>query len=599
MQLKRRLVALLLVLSISLSLFSCGKNSDNANNSTFEIQTQGPSSDSELTAFNDYTDELFKHLVSVNTITLHSFVKDPANFGITDYDVTLGDLDLDELDDTSDVVEELTKLKSFDRNTLTSKQQLTYDILLNYFNTCLEYSDLYLFNTALTPTIGMQVELPIVYAEYAFESETDVTEYITLLKETDSYYQSMLDFEKLRADNGLFMSDDIADKVIDQCNIFIEKLAEDNYLISTFNERLSNVTSISEAKREEYKAANEAAINEHIIPAYKLLISGLTALKGSNKTGGGLCNYANGKKYFEYLLESELGWGKSVDEYNSLLDKHLKAAMVDMSIVISADSSVINDVDTFSFSLTDPQQILSDLKEKIKADFPAIPDVNYTIKYVDKSLEEYASPAMFFLPQLDDYKNNSIYINAGNPDVSQLYSTLAHEGYPGHMYQTTYFNNANNAPIRTLIRSGGFLEGWASYCEAYSYSLAELNNSNLGKVMSDNYLAILYMYSKVDLGVNYYGWNIDDVKKFLVNYGISDDEVATSFYTAMISEPGNYSKYAIGCLAIYELKAKAQDALGSKFNIKDFHQFLMDIGAAPFSIIENRLDIWISSQLAN
>jgi len=590
MKLFKQIAVLLLIVVLSFSQISCSNISSN--------QTQSTNKDSaavtNFKAFDDFTNDLFAELAPQNTITLHSLVNHPENYGISDYEVTLGSYKTEDLDATTEYIDLLNKLKEFNRNELSETQQVTFDELLEYFQTELEYSDLYMFFTQLTPTTGIQVNLPIVFAEYSLDDKKDIDNYINLLTQTDRYFGELMDFEKLRAQKGMFMEDSIADKVIDQCETFL-KNTDDNYLIATFDERIASVQGLTDKEISDYKKANTDAINNHVLPAYTLLIEGVKALKGTNKYAGGLCNYPNGAKYYEYLLESELGWSKSVDELDALLDKYINLSMLQMSTLLAKDSTLLDKADSFSFSLTDPKEILTALSGQIKKDFPDPPAVNYEIKYVDKSLEDYSSPAMYFLPQLDNYTKNAIYINKNNSDVSTLYSTLAHEGYPGHMYQSTYFVSLNPSPIRILLRPGGYLEGWASYCELYSYTLPD-TNSDLNSLMQANYEAVLMLYSKVDLGINYYGWNLDATTKFLTKYGFSDPSVAKEMYEAMIAEPCNYPKYSIGCIAFMELKNTAQTALGDKFNAKDFHKFLMDLGPVQFDIVEQKLQLWIKSQ---
>jgi len=593
MKLFKRVAALLLIIVLSFSQISCSNSNTSSNETKSTINNTAAATD--FKAFNDFTEALFAELAPQNTITLHSLVEHPENYGISDYKVTLGSYKTEDLDSTSEYIDLLNKLKEFDRNELSEAQQITFDELLEYFQTELEYSDLYMFCTQLTPTTGIQVELPIVFAEYSLDNKTDIDNYIELLTQTDRYFGELIDFEKLRSQKGMFMEDSIADKVIDQCETFLNN-KDDNYLITTFDERIDSIQGLTKKEISDYKTANANAVNNHVLPAYSLLIQGVKALKGTNKYGGGLSNYPNGAKYYEYLLQSELGWSKSVDDLDALLDKYINLSMLQMTTLLAKNSTLLDNADKFSFALTDPKEILTALTEQIKTDFPDPPAVNYVIKYVDKSLEAYSSPAMYFLPQLDDYTDNAIYINKSNSDVSTLYSTLAHEGYPGHMYQSTYFVSLNPSPIRIMLRPGGYLEGWASYCELYSYTLPDTTNKDLNLLMQANYEAILMLYSKVDLGVNYYSWTLDDTTKFLAKYGFTDQSIAKEMYESMIAEPCNYPKYSLGCIAFMELKNTAQTALGDNFNAKSFHKFLMDLGPVQFDIIEKKLQIWIANQ---
>ena len=106
---------------------------------------------------------------------------------------------------------------------------------------------------------------------------------------------------------------------------------------------------------------------------------------------------------------------------------------------------------------------------------------------------------MYFMPQIDNLDINSIYINSAGTDSSDLYPTLAHEGYPGHLYQTQYFASTSPSLIRNVIKPGGYIEGWASYVEVHSYEYAG-DNTLLNSLVQCNYALILCLYAKGDIG---------------------------------------------------------------------------------------------------
>lgn len=574
-------------------------DSHDINNNSYNLQTSSDNSsaddytysDTDNEAFTQFTHELFCESVASDTLTMHSLLEHPSDFGIDDYDVTLGRFNTDSLDDTNELTETLNKLLSFDTSTLSKSQRLTYDELKKNLETGLEYSDLYMFNTQLSTTVGIQIELPLIFAEYSFEEEKDVTEYLTLLEDTDEFFQSIADYEKLRSDNGYFMEDTLASEIIDQCREFASS-ASDGFLTTTFIEKIGHLSDIPNDKKNEYIKHNQTAIDEHLIKGYNLLADSLSSLVGTNRYKGGLCNYPNGDKYFEYLLQSNLGWSKSVGELNGLTDHYLKKNLITMQRLLANDTTLSAKADAFSFNITKPDLILTDLKSKIKNDFPDAPDVNYSIEYISDSLKDYASPAMYFTPQLDNLSVNSIYINPTESDSNTLYATLAHEGYPGHMYQMTYFTSSNPDPIRFVIQPSGFLEGWATYCEVHSYQYADTGNYALNQIAQANYAAVLCLYAKMDIGINYYGWDEENTANFLNDYGF-DKNAASDIYKSMISEPGNYCKYVLGYIGFSELKETAKQQLKDSFNLKEFHRFIMDTGPVSFDTLNTQLKLWM------
>lgn len=567
------------------------------NNNSYDTQYSYNTTDNE--AFEEFTDGLFKELIVDDTLSLHTILEHPDEYGITDYDVTLGRIDTDSLDDTSDITQCITELTAFDRNFLSKKQTITYDYLLSYLQTRLCYSDLDLYDTQLTPTIGIQIELPLVFSEYTFVEKKDVDEYITLLCDVDSYFANLIEYENMRASKGLTKEDSLLDDIISSCQSVIDSVnktgSSDRLFIDDFNTRIDALTFISDDEKAEYKKLNLDAINNHVIPGYQALIDGLSALKGTNRYTGGICSYPDGQRYYEGLLEQTLGWSKSVDEYNSLLEDYMRGYMLVMRKLVQKDSSLIDSLSRYSFNMTEPESIIEDLKKRITDDYPELDEAGYSIKYVSDSLRDYASPAMYFMPQIDNPDINSIYINNSGTDSSDIYPVLSHESYPGHMYQTQYFLKTNPSLIRSYIKPGGYMEGWASYVEVHSYEYNNNNNDNLNTLAKCNYALTLCLHAIGDIGVNYYGWDEARLSSYLSNWGFNSPDTAHWMYTALIANPGNYCKYVLGFIGFEELKKQAQKDLGSDFSLKEFHRYILETGPVQFDILFSNLKEWEES----
>lgn len=567
------------------------------NNNSYDTQYSYNTTDNE--AFEEFTDGLFKELIVDDTLSLHTLLEHPDEYGITDYDVTLGRIDTDSLDDTSDITQCITELTAFDRNFLSKKQTITYDYLLSYLQTRLCYSDLDLYDTQLTPTIGIQIELPLVFSEYTFVEKKDVDEYITLLCDVDSYFANLIEYENMRASKGLTKEDSLLDDIISSCQSVIDSVnktgSSDRLFIDDFNTRIDALTFISDDEKAEYKKLNLDAINNHVIPGYQALIDGLSALKGTNRYTGGICSYPDGQRYYEGLLEQTLGWSKSVDEYNSLLEDYMRGYMLVMRKLVQKDSSLIDSLSRYSFNMTEPESIIEDLKKRITDDYPELDEAGYSIKYVSDSLRDYASPAMYFMPQIDNPDINSIYINNSGTDSSDIYPVLSHESYPGHMYQTQYFLKTNPSLIRSYIKPGGYMEGWASYVEVHSYEYNNNNNDNLNTLAKCNYALTLCLHAIGDIGVNFYGWDEARLSSYLSNWGFNSPDTAHWMYTALIANPGNYCKYVLGFIGFEELKKQAQKDLGSDFSLKEFHRYILETGPVQFDILFSNLKEWEES----
>lgn len=569
-----------------LLLTSCSKTNSKPDNDSTQLSSDIEQDRQSVSqSFDAFLTQLFQDEITLNTINLHYTLAHPENFGISSYPISLGDFSEETRQKIrKDITNYLSILDTFDYKKLTKDQQITYDILEEYLLTEKGSLDLYLYQRNLSPTIGDQAQLPILLAEYEFYSKQDVEDYLKLIITAETYLSNLLDFQKEKSEAGFFMSDTTADGVIAQCQNFIQN-PEENYLLSTFNERLNNL-SLTEEELSDYQAKNKDAILHHLIPAYQKLIDGLTALKGTGKNDGGLCHYEKGTQYYQYLIRSRVGTDKSLEDIKNWIEAEIANDLGKVTALAIKNPDLATEISDYSFPIQEPDECLKDLQQKICADFPEAVSDQYTIKYVPASLQESASPAFYLTPPLDNIDGNVIYINKNPAYTSMnLYTTLAHEGYPGHLYQNTYFNNTNPHPIRSILNYSGYSEGWATYVELYAYSYSGLN-ADLAEMLSYNLSLSLGLYSRVDVGVNYEGWDIEQVNRFLRKYGISDKNIATEMYQSMVDEPANYLSYYLGYLEFKNLKETAQQKQAENFHLKEFHKFILDFGPAPFYILK-------------
>ncbi len=547
--------------------------------------------------FDTFMNELFVQEVQSDTLSLNYSLENPENYGIEYKETTLGEYSVSRMNkDLSSNENSLSRLLSFEYSQLTSKQKLTYDIVKNYFEMDLNFGDFTYYSECLGPTTGIQAQLPILLAEYSFYQKDDIEEYLNLLPCVYDYFKDIVQFEREKSEHGLFMSDRVAERIIDQCESFIAD-PENNFLIHYFNEKISMYDGLSEVDIATYQAINRDAVLNKVIPAYKLLIDTLRELKGSGTNKAGLYYYPEGQAYYECLTKMKTGSDKSMEEMIKMLENAIGDGIIDITALTMSDASILDKYLSFtSFPITNPEEILSDLKVDIALDFPAAVPVNCEIKYVPESLSEYLSPAMYLVPPIDSYLNNDIYIN-GNDDrtLSMIYTTVAHEGYPGHLYQCVYFRDQKPAPIRSVMNFIGYDEGWATYVELYSYHIAGIDE-NLADFLEANNVVILCMYARADIGIHYQGWSKKEVVAYITNF-IGDEKIAAMIYATLLEEPAIYLPYAVGYLEIMELRGKATTALGDKFVAKDFHQFLLDIGPAQFGVIENYMASWVENYM--
>lgn len=541
--------------------------------------------------FEHYTDTLFKELIQENTITLHYTLADPSQYRIRHYPVTLGHMDaVSRSFDSETLKNQLDQLSAFSYDSLCAENQLTYDILKLSLETDQLLGSNYLLQEPLSPTLGIQAQLPVLLAEYTFRCKKDVEDYLELLRQTEDYFQEIVEYEQVKSRSGLFMSDKTAGRIIKQCRSFIEN-PDDNYLLSTFEDRIRSCDFLSQKKQASYIYENEKAVKNVLIPAYENLISSLESLCGTGRNDYGLCHYAGGKSYYEYLVKSITGVYDGVAAIEQRLQQQLVSDFTRMQRLLKIQPKG-TDVLAEASSQTgfdSPAEVLKNLQEKMSMDFPVPEDTDYQIKYVHPDLENYLSPAFYLTPPFDALSPNTIYLN-NRSDFSDLslYTTLAHEGFPGHLYQTQYFARSSPTAIRSLLSTGGYVEGWATYTERYAWDYAPVSKT-AGEMLWLNRSMNLCLYSLTDIGIHFHGWTPDDTAHFLGIFGITDTDSIAEIYQCILEDPANYLQYYVGCLSFLDLKNAEEERLGADFDLQEFHRKILTIGPCPFPILEKYL----------
>lgn len=537
--------------------------------------------------FRTFTRSLFQTEVSANTISLHYTLRSPSDYGIADIPATYGSLSSDPVAAKASVRNVLSSLQEFDPDTLSSENALTFKILDTYLKNASTGTDYLLYQEPLGPVSGIHTQLPVLLSEYSFYDTQDVETYLALLKETPSYFDSVIRFEQKKAASGLFMPDYQADSVLDTCQSFID-MGKENYLVSTFNERIASLDLLPENKKDSFQKENIKLVTEEIYPAYQNLITAIKSLKGKGMNEQGLSHFPYGKKYYEYLVRQTTGCNESISRLRLMTRAQILEDLSAMQKVLFPADAALTQASVLE--QTSPDSMLDDLRSKITDTFPEIPDVDFQVKYVPESMQDYLSPAFYMIPAIDNLTENVIYINNGQTASGlNLYTTLAHEGYPGHLYQTVYFSASEPDPIRSILDFGGYVEGWATYAEMMSYYLAPLPKTEASLLQKNNSV-ILGLYALADMGIHYDGWSVTDTVRFFSDYGINDPNAVQSVYKLIIGSPANYLKYYIGYLKFYELKKEMADALGNQFSQKEFHRAVLDVGPAPFEIVYDEVE---------
>jgi uncharacterized protein (DUF885 family) len=320
------------------------------------------------------------------------------------------------------------------------------------------------------------------------------------------------------------------------------------------------------------------------------MIAGLSGLLGRGRNDWGLCYTPQGADYYEALVAYDTGCDDGVESLFSQIDAARTEDLSVCSDLLAQNPRLASESAELDASLSDEEQMLSSLEEAMLTDFPEAPETSWEICHVDPALSDYLAPAFYITAPLDDYRSNRIYINDADAYTDLYYfTTLAHEGFPGHLYQTVQSYSYGLPAVRALLNYPGYTEGWATYVEMQAYYYAGLDD-DLASLLQHNQAATLSLYATSDIGIHFYGWKEKDMQDFWADYGITDADTIGRITDLILEEPGNYLKYYVGYLKFRQLREKYAEKYGDSFDVTAFHEAILRVGPAPFSVLEESLE---------
>lgn len=565
-----------------------------------------PSADfdeAENARFEKFLDDLFVNEISLDTLTLHFTVKDKAKYGLDDLEARW---EADEDDDKFPIDEVVKTLDGFDPAKLSSENSLNLRILKAYISDTAELADEKYehLGTYFDTSSGYHIAITTNLSEYEFYRQKDIDDFISLIDQLPELFEDILEFESERVDKGYGMTDEVLDLVIEQCRA-ISDTEGDLYLVDIVREKLDKVDFIDDAAKRDYVEKVRTAVNTCMIPAYKSVVTTLESFKGKAQNEFGLCGFENGKEYYELLAKQASSTTMSCDEMIKALEADY-SALYNEFIELCSDAEFVNGFNLYNgypIGISDPEEVLEFLRNKINADFPAISGESYEIDYLSEAMQSVMSGtvAYYVTPYIDDYLHGKMKINGSNMTADDALSTLAHEGFPGHMYQHVYYLSSDPAPIRSLLSFPGYTEGWAVYAGNYSYTLYgfdDYSSSLAQKII--RYYVITERISwnaqcRMDIGIHYEGWTVGQLKQYLDENGLNSSG-AEEIYTQLLGMPATFLSYYVGYLEIERLADYAKSALGDKFSLVEFHKAVLDVGPCTMDFVEESVKNYVISK---
>lgn len=609
----KRILAALLALVFVAGTFSGCKLADSDSTNPVEIgkvtTTAAPEDTAEptptFTVSQDAVDaldtldaEVFAWYATMDGYTFHMLVDNPSNYGIdaSTVSMTLGEFTEEDSKRLSLEAEDfLIRIEAIDREQLPAERQFTYDVLYEMLTELAEYDDDYAyFYEPLTEYRGIHANLPLSFALFDLKDTQDIEDYLTLLADTPRYMGQVLAYEQKRAELGIFMTEDALNTILEDCKTIVD--AKDTlFLYATFNDAIDQLTDLSAEQAQSYKDRNAELLESDFITAYQTLYDGLNALRSSCRTYEEAATYNDTQKaYFEYAMQSEACNSLSVEETLEMLKTEYFYLINDI-VTLQTENPDIYDED-IELTSGDMQTDIDYLKSVISSFMPELPEHNLTLTDVPEELEDMFSPAAYVIPAMDDWTDNTIYINTSVDDPTLLL-TLAHEGYPGHLFQYVYQRDHENiGMLQRVYNFGGYAEGWAQFAEflvsehetkydqeyvRFNFEYSELLNAILPAMLS--------------ILVNYYGYSETGLENYLTGIGLNGEALASIYYELVIDQPYYFFEYAVGYSEIAQMYRDEQDTLGSDFDLASFIKTYLDLGPANYEQLREQMDVWADS----
>ncbi len=551
-----------------------------------------------LQDFDAFVEALPRELIADSDYSLNLLYEDPQAAGFSEevlYELPF--TSIEEYTNGDDDNDLLKRLEAFSYNSLSEKQKLTYDIVRDYLTRRdLPEELVALDNNYLGSFTGFQAELPLLLNEYKINNQHDLESYFHMLdtsKETfKKYYENELERQKL----GVGLTKSSLEGAIEQARNFSSD--KDCFLIDAVNEKIDAADFLSEEEKKDAKARNAQAV-ETLLEAYAQLAEDLSTIE--TERDGGLCTVPNGKDYYSYLLKADAGVDMSPEEVSAFLSQQKEAYLQAFIRFIGSHPELAEDLENFDRNnvqycdFETAEENIDYLQSIIPGRFPELPNLQYKVQQVPASMAENFSPAAYVSAPIDAGSDvvESIYLN-GDYEQS-LFSTIAHEGYPGHMYQDAYFRSLELPDIHSLMSYTGYTEGWAVYVE--QQILEEIpGDSTTATFLWYNDMIMNICLCQADIGIHWEGWSRDDLLTFLSqDFGGLTREATDEIYDLIVENPVYYQHYFLSGMLFMDMRQQAEEALGRDFDEVEYHEVVLSCGPAPLSYVQEKVDDYIQN----
>lgn len=560
-----------------------------------------PPAQTENPQFNAFAEGLLKEFYTSDDINILFDFLEPEKYGLKLEHPDLKILSYEECKKAADDYGKLLKeLKQFKLKDLTLTQQETYKVIEFELQGVIDGLEFYYFdNNELGTFIGTNCDMPYVFIAWPLTSKESLEHMITVIDELPETYQNYIDFEVAKLEQGLPASAPTYEGIVSQAEEVV-KAGKDYFLIEQLAKRVEEVPGLSDKEISSYQKRIKESLLKNYIGAYQLIATQIAPLaaKSPDLSKTGLKYFPKGKDYYKYLLKYNVGVEDSASKIYSYLEKKINESLDEYRSIYGGRGTEVDEYYDAggSQSLTlfkndNLKDMIDYLSVAYENGYPTIERPDYVLEEIDKSLQENFSPAAYFSPPIDKAYKNLILVNPSSTGADIFY-TIAHETYPGHLMQINYVNQSDLPVIRKVAHVTGYTEGWAVLAEHYASKYVEGEKDYLLRIAQIDNDFFYILWAMIDIGVNDKGWGLKETAELIAKYyGDSITEEDAEYYFNVIQEnPTNMLQYYYTYYLMNDYKADFKKRLKDRYSDKLFHESVLEIGSVPMYILKEHLD---------
>jgi uncharacterized protein (DUF885 family) len=515
----------------------------------------------------------------------------------------------------------LEELREFDRSKLDAQDQITYDILEDFYGSQAAFKPFDWLSSEglypISPMFGTQVSLvSFMQTQHVVKNAKTARNYVARLRAMGGKLDAVTAEMQRQSDAGVVLPPALLEKSLAVIDDTIKSVPAQNALVTTFVERMGKAEGLDDPGREDLRAQAVAAVTESVYPAFQRMRTALLEQQPkAQRTAAGVGRLADGAAYYQAMLKQFTTTDYTPEQVHALglaevarIEAEMNALLASQGLTegtvaervaaLNVDPRFLvpNDAAGREQLLARYREILDEVAARMPEYFRTIPVGKLEVERVPVAAEKGSAGAYYSPAALDGSRPGTFFVNLR--DVHEIptwtMKTLAyHEGIPGHHFQIATAQGLEGLPLlRQQPIYTAYVEGWALYAERLMAEIGMYANDpygDLGRLQAEIYRAVRLV---VDTGLHAKSWTREQAIAYMVGTtGLGESEVISEIERYM-ALPGQACAYKVGQLKILELRDKARAVLGPKFDLKAFHTVVLENGAVPLTVLEQLVDAW-------